>query len=101
MFCGCWTDAQQLIFLRLWPATATRPEVAFHWDLMSWLRTMSLECHASLKSLCEALRWMSPPTLPTLVMATTFTLMESIHICYVLLPVTLSFSTTVGSAVNH
>ncbi|PIK40454.1 hypothetical protein BSL78_22703 [Apostichopus japonicus] len=83
MFCGCWTDAQQLIFLKLWPATATRPEVAFHWDLMSWLRTMSLECHASLKSLCEALGWMSPPTLPTLVESLQFldknVWMETLH----------------------
>ncbi|XP_071854915.1 uncharacterized protein [Apostichopus japonicus] len=64
--CGCWTDTKQLVSMRLWPGTPTRPEVAFHWDLMCWLRVMSLECHISLKSLCDALFWIPPPCLPSL-----------------------------------
>ncbi|PIK35790.1 hypothetical protein BSL78_27377 [Apostichopus japonicus] len=50
-------------------AARTQPNqrVAFHWDLMCWLRVMSLECHISLKSLCDALFWIPPPCLPSLV----------------------------------
>ncbi|XP_071853693.1 uncharacterized protein [Apostichopus japonicus] len=63
MFCACKQDICSLISLQLWPATPSRPVVAFTFSLMRWLRIMFLDCHVALQNLCNCISWLSPPLL--------------------------------------
>ena len=55
LFCSCESDVVTLVKLQLWPGSAVRPLVAFHFKLMSLAERFLLECHVSLKKFCDVL----------------------------------------------
>lgn len=67
LFCNCQSDVVTLLKLRLWAASPKRPTVAFHLDLMEWMRIMFLETQTSLRSMCQMLPWLSSPFLQQMV----------------------------------
>lgn len=56
----CYPIAVTLVRTRLWPATPQNPWYAFCFNLMDWCDALLLECHVSLKGLCEALYYKCP-----------------------------------------
>ena len=48
VFCGCKSPAERLLELNLWPATPSKPTLAFTVELMEFARMLILECYASL-----------------------------------------------------
>jgi hypothetical protein len=67
LFCSCEDDAVTLVKLQLWPGSATRPLVAFHFKLMMLAEVLLLECHVSLKKFCDTLGLNKSNMLPLLV----------------------------------
>ena len=65
LFCPCEEDAVTLVKLQLWPGSATRPQVAFHFKLMMLAEILLLECHVSLKKFCDTLGLKKSNMLPT------------------------------------
>lgn len=65
LFCECEKDSITLIRLKLWPGSATRPSLAFHFKMMELAETLLLECHVSLRKFCDALKiWTKCSSLP-------------------------------------
>ena len=64
MFCDCEEDAITLVRLQLWPGSVTRPLVAFHVKLVALAETLLLECHCSLKKICDVLNISKSNMLP-------------------------------------
>jgi len=54
-FCSCEGKSVTLIRHRLWPASPCFPKIAFHFDFMEFIRSVRIECHASVHSLCGSL----------------------------------------------
>ena len=48
MFCPCESDVVKLIKLNYWPATPTRPSIAFSFSLLDWLEALLLKCQVAL-----------------------------------------------------
>ena len=57
-FCKCQADAVRLIELGYWPATPTRPVLAFTKAFMDWMETLLLECQVSVQDFSHAIRLM-------------------------------------------
>ena len=55
-FCGCKSEVETLTELRLWPATPTKPTLAFTFQLLDMLEALLLECQVSVKDFVEALK---------------------------------------------
>ncbi|XP_046863813.1 uncharacterized protein LOC124457641 isoform X3 [Xenia sp. Carnegie-2017] len=65
LFFECEKDSITLIRLKLWPGSATRPSLAFHFKMMELAETLLLECHVSLRKFCDALKiWTKCSSLP-------------------------------------
>ena len=58
LFCRCGNDAVTLEKLQLWRGSTTRPEVAFHSEVMLLAETLQLEFQRSLKKLSQKLKKM-------------------------------------------
>ena len=56
MFCGCKSPAEQLLELNLWPATPSKPTIAFTIELMTFVHMLTLECQASLYDISTFLK---------------------------------------------
>ena len=56
MFCGCKSPAERLLELNLWPATSTKPTLAFTIELMSFAQMIILNCYASLYDIVSFLK---------------------------------------------
>ena len=54
-FCSCLPEFVQLLQFGLWGGTPSRPRIAFEIELFELIHAIQLECHASLKSICNAL----------------------------------------------
>ena len=57
-FCKCQGDALRLIELGYWPATPTRPLLAFTKVFMDWMETLLLECQVPVQDFCYAIELM-------------------------------------------
>ena len=57
-FCKCVPDALRLINLGYWPATPTRPILAFTCSFMEWLEALLLECQISVQDFSNAVEIM-------------------------------------------
>ena len=57
-FCKCVPDALRLINLGYWPATPTRPVLAFTFSFMEWLEALLLECQISVQDFSNAVEMM-------------------------------------------
>ena len=55
-FCKCQLDAHQLMELGYWPATLSRPVVAFSMSLMDWMEATLLECQVAVQDFTSALK---------------------------------------------
>ena len=53
-FCKCVPDALRLIKLGYWPATPTRPVLAFTHSFMEWMEALLLECQVSVQDFSSA-----------------------------------------------
>ena len=53
--CSCSSVPVTLVHHRLWPATPSRPGLAFHFDLMEAMESLLLECQVAAKDFCAAL----------------------------------------------
>lgn len=58
MFCPCESDVVKLIKLNYWPATPTRPSIAFSFSLLDWLEALLLECQVALHDATEAIAFL-------------------------------------------
>ena len=58
MFCPCESDVVKLIKLNYWPATPTRPSIAFSFSLLNWLEALLLECQVALHDTTEAIAFL-------------------------------------------
>ena len=54
MYCGCFTKAETLVSLGLWPGSPSNTSTAFDINFMDLCRSFMLESHISLKSFCES-----------------------------------------------
>ena len=54
-FCGCLPEFLQLLQFGLWGGTPSKPRIAFEIELLQLIHAIQLECHASLKSICQGL----------------------------------------------
>ena len=52
-FCSCLPEFVQLLQFGLWGGTPSRPRIAFEIELLEIIHGIQLECHASLKSICQ------------------------------------------------
>ena len=48
-FCKCQADLLRLIEIGYWPATPTRPVLAFTRTFMDWMEALLLECQVSVQ----------------------------------------------------
>ena len=55
-FCKCKLDAHRLMELGYWPATPSRPVVAFSISLMDWMEATLLECQVAVQDFTNALK---------------------------------------------
>ena len=55
-FCKCKLDAHRLMELGYWPATPSRPVVAFSMSLMDWMEATLLECQIAVQDFMRALK---------------------------------------------
>lgn len=53
-FCPCENDAIKMIRLRYWPATTSRPTIAFSFQLLDWLEALLLECQVAVQDMTQA-----------------------------------------------
>ena len=58
MFCPCESDVVKLIKLNYWPATPTRPSIAFSFSLLDWLEALLLKCQVALHDATEAIAFL-------------------------------------------
>ena len=56
VFCGCKSPAERLLELNLWPATPSKPTLAFTIELMRFAQMLILECYASLYDIIAFLK---------------------------------------------
>ena len=54
-FCHCESDIVTLIRLNYWPATPSRPSIAFSFSLLDWLQALLLECQVPVQDFSSAL----------------------------------------------
>ncbi len=54
--CGCLSMSKRLLMLGLWPATPTRPKLAFTMELMNTIHYLVRECQTSLHDVANFLR---------------------------------------------
>ena len=57
-FCKCQADMLRLIQIGYWPATPTRPVLAFTKAFMDWMETLLLECQVSAQDFSCAIEMM-------------------------------------------
>ena len=55
-FCKCKLDAHRLMELGYWPATPSRPMLAFSMPLMDWMEALLLECQVAVQDFTSALK---------------------------------------------
>ncbi|XP_028416359.1 uncharacterized protein LOC114540363 [Dendronephthya gigantea] len=55
LFCNCESDVATLVKMQLWPSSAKRPVMAFHYKLMELLEALVMECQVSLQKFCDML----------------------------------------------
>ena len=53
-FCSFCPDFVQLLQFGLWGGTPSKPRTAFTIEFLEVIHAIQIECHASLKSICEA-----------------------------------------------
>ena len=55
-FCKCKLDAHRLMELGYWPATPSRPVLAFSLSMMDWMEALLLECQVAVQDFTSALK---------------------------------------------
>lgn len=55
-FCKCKLDAHRIIELGYWPATPSRPVLAFSIALLDWMEALLLECQVAVQDFTSALK---------------------------------------------
>ena len=53
-FCSCLPEFVQLLQFGLWGGTPSKPRIAFAIDFLELIHAIQMECHASLKGICQA-----------------------------------------------
>ena len=53
-FCSCESDCIKLIRLHYWPATSTKPQIAFDFHFLDWLEALLLECQVAVQDMIHA-----------------------------------------------
>ena len=56
-FCHCEPDIVTLVQLNYWPATPSRPSIAFSFSLLDWLQALLLECQVPVQNFSNALEF--------------------------------------------
>ena len=59
--CPCTSEAQTLLQAGFFPATATRPRLAFALELLDLLEALLLECQLAVQDFVSALRYLHSP----------------------------------------
>ena len=57
-FCKCKNDTLTLVELGYWPATPSRPKLAFSFALLDWMEALLLECQVVIQDYCSAVEFM-------------------------------------------
>lgn len=57
-FCKCKSDALTLTELGYWPATPTRPNLAFSFEFLDWMEALLLEAQVVVLDYCSAVEFM-------------------------------------------
>lgn len=57
-FCGCEPDVVSLVKLRYWPATPSRPSIAFAFSMLDWLEALLLECQVPIQDFVYAVEFL-------------------------------------------
>ena len=57
-FCACESDCIKLIRLHYWPATSSKPLVAFTFHFLDWLEALLLECQVAVQDMTQAISFL-------------------------------------------
>lgn len=57
-FCSCEGDCIKLIRLHYWPATSTKPQIAFDFHFLDWLEALLLECQVAVQDMTQAISYL-------------------------------------------
>ena len=57
-FCSCESDCIKLIRLHYWPATSTKPQIAFDFHFLDWLEALLLECQVAVQDMTQAISYL-------------------------------------------
>lgn len=57
-FCKCRSDTLTLVELGYWPATPSRPKVAFSFAFLDWMEALLLECQVVVQDYCNAVEFL-------------------------------------------
>lgn len=57
-FCGCGPDAVSLVKFKYWPATPSRPSIAFSFAMLDWLEALLLECQVPVQDFVYAMEFL-------------------------------------------
>ena len=57
-FCTCESDCVKLIRLHYWPATSSKPLIAFTFHFLDWLEALLLECQVAVQDMTQAISYL-------------------------------------------
>ena len=57
-FCACESDCVKLIRLHYWPATSSKPQIAFTFHFLDWLEALLLECQVAVQDMTQAISYL-------------------------------------------
>lgn len=57
-FCKCKNDSLRIMELGYWPASPSRPVLAFSFSFFDWLEALLLECQIALNDYCDAVEFL-------------------------------------------
>ena len=57
-FCTCESDCVKLIRLHYWPATSSKPQIAFTFHFLDWLEALLLECQVAVQDMTQAISYL-------------------------------------------
>ena len=79
-FCKCKSDAVTLIELGYWPATPSRPNLAFSFLFLDWMEALMLESQIVVQDYCNAVEFMLKDKLNEVRMYVVCTY-QILHVC--------------------
>ncbi len=57
-FCKCKNDSLRIMELGYWPASPSRPVLAFSFSFLDWLEALLLECQIAVNDYCDAVEFL-------------------------------------------